>query len=123
MTKKKRRSVKFKGQSIFRSMRGAILIEMLRLMALAQCILIGIFFITIIIEDSRCGWLLGVLAFFIFLMALAVLKDLWSGSGLPKCRNGCCHGNGYFSGHGDYNIQGFGEEFYKVCHCGGRYQQ
>lgn len=105
---------------------GMTLIEMLCLMALALCILIGIFLATVIIE-SWYGWLLGValgfLLFFIPLMALAVLKDLWSGSGLPKCRNGCCRGPGYFSGYGNYDTQKSGEEYYEVCKCGDRYKR
>lgn len=127
MTKKNRKSVKLKEQSDCCLMRGATLVEMICLMALVLCILIGVFFVTVIVE-SWYGWLLGValgfLAFFIFGAIWNVFKELWSGSGLPKCRNGCCRGPGFSLGdEGDYDIQETGEEFYRVCKCGDHYQR
>jgi len=105
---------------------GMTLIEMLCFIVLVIFILIGVFFGSAII-GSWYGWLLGaVLGLFVFLvslMALAVLKDLWTGSGLPKCRNGCCRGPGYFRGYGNYDTRKVGEEYYDVCKCGDRYQR
>ena len=105
---------------------GMTLPEMLCFIALVVCVIIGVKFgshITGSWYGYLLGAILGFLLFFIPLMALAVLKDLWRGWGLPKCRNGCCRGPGYFSGYGDYDTQKSGEEYYEVCKCGDRYKR
>lgn len=121
------RSHKHSERRVFQSMRGATLVEMFCLMALAICILIGVFIVTAIIK-SWYGWLLGVvlgsLAFFVIGLVWNVLREFWSGSGLPKCRSGCCRGPGFsLRDEGDYDTQKSGEEYYDVCKCGDRYQR
>lgn len=128
MTKKKnRKGYKFNQKASHWLMRGMTLVEMLCFMALVPCILIGVFFGSAIVGNWY-GWLigaiLGFLVFFILGTIWNVLKELWSGCGLPKCRNGCCRGPGFsLEDKGDYDTQVSGEEFYEVCKCGDRYQR
>ena len=69
------------------------------------------------------GGLLGFVAFILGGAVLCLLMDLWGGSGLPKCRNGCCRGPGMWRGDGDYTHGQLGEEYHYVCRCGGCYRR
>jgi hypothetical protein len=100
--------------------------EMLCFIALVVCVIMGAK-LGHHIAGSWYGYLLGgILGIFVFLVciyAFGFVLHLWSGTGLPKCRNGCCHGPSGFSNEGDYKIQEVESEFYMVCKCGDRYQR
>ncbi len=108
--------------------RGMTLIEILTFIALVVCAISGAK-LGHRIMGSWYGWLLGgilgVIIVFVCICALGLVMHLWSGTGLPKCRNGCCRGPGLRFGDyfGDYDIQESGGEFYRMCKCGDRYQR
>jgi hypothetical protein len=109
-----------------RVLRGFTLIEILGFIVFVVCVIYGAKLGQHIAESwygGLLGGVLGALAFIACGLALAGVKDLWKGWGLPMCRNGCCRGPGYFSGYGDYDIQKSGREYYKVCKCGDRYKR
>jgi hypothetical protein len=107
---------------------GFTLIEFLAFIAMVACMLAG----ARIMHDrisGKFGWLLGgvlgVLAFFLFLLVLTALMDFGFGGvpRLPKCQNGSCCGPGFLFGDGDYEISKLGEKYVRVCRCGGRYMR
>lgn len=106
---------------------GMTLIEMLCFMALVICVIMGVKFGHQIIGSwygYLLGGILGVIVFLVCIFALSFVMHLWSGTGLPKCRNGCCRETGFSSGNDDdYKIQKLKEEYYWVCKCGNRYQR
>jgi len=106
---------------------GMILPEMLCFIALVVCIAIGVMFghqITGSWYGYLFGGILGIIVFLVCIFALGSVMNLWSGTGLPKCRNGCCRGPGFsLDDEGDYKIQEVEGEFYEVCKCGDRYQR
>ena len=105
---------------------GFTLIELLAFVVMILCVVEGAKIAQLIV-GGKYGWLLGgflgFVSFFLGGLALALLKDLWGGGGLPKCRNGCCRGPGMFRGHGDYTHRKVGEEYHLVCGCGVRHER
>jgi len=105
---------------------GATFIEMLVIMALVLSSLFGALVGHIITESwlgSLTGGILGAVVWIGFLSVVFLFMDLWSGYGLPKCRNGCCRGPGLFKGDGDYDLQKIEGEYFYICECGDRYQR
>ncbi len=105
---------------------GFTLIELLAIVVLVFCVLQGVNFGRQMVGSwygKLLGGFAGFLLFFLGLFAWATLMDLWTGRGLPKCRNGCCRGPGNFRGDGDYDIGRIAEEHVWVCRCGGRYRR
>lgn len=105
---------------------GFTLIELLGFVVMLFCVLAGRE-IAGHVSGGRyarlVGGLVGFVAFVVGGLMLALLKDLWSGGGLPACRNGCCRGPGNFRGHGDYTHGRIGDEYHYVCRCGDRYRR
>ena len=104
---------------------GFTLIELLAIVVLVFCVIQGVNFGRHIVGGwygKILGGLAGFLVFFLGGFAWAALMQLWTGRGLPKCHNGCCHGPRMF-GDGDYDIGRVGDEYVWVCRCGGRYRR
>ena len=106
---------------------GMTLVELVCIMALIASVIMGAKFGYQFAKSwygFLLGGLLGIIVFFAFVFALGSVMNLWSGSGLPKCRNGCCRGPGFLIGsEGDYEFQVVDGESYEVCRCGDRYKR
>lgn len=108
-----------------RVMYGMTLIEMLCFIALVILAIVGIKLGHKLFENlygGLLGGILGIIIFVVCIFAFGFVIHLWSGTGLPKCRNGCCQGPDLSSKNdGDYKIQEVDGKFYEICKCGDRY--
>jgi hypothetical protein len=106
---------------------GITLVELVCILALMASIIMGAkygYHFTGSWYGYLLGGILGFIVFFVFIFALGSVINLWSGSGLPKCRNGCCRGPGFLIGsEGDYEFQVIDGEPYELCKCGDRYRR
>lgn len=105
---------------------GFTLIELLVIVVMVFCVIQGVSFGRHIVGGwygKALGGIAGFVVFFVGSFAWVTVMQLWTGQGLPKCRNGCCRGPGNFRGDGDYDIGRVGDEHVWVCRCGSRYRR